>query len=175
LIGRFGCDFGDSGCSLLEITKKDGSSHGTLSEGRTRQPVGVEELKRWILQRVADWQQSPDLALGAIGMYSVMSFHFAERKAEIAMRLALGAERRHILRLILRRSLGLVAIGGLIGSAVVLGATNSLVSLIPGTQRLEAHTFAMSLAAFLSIGLVAALVPALRAAREDRSLPSRFC
>ena len=115
------------------------------------------------------------LALGAIGMYSVMSFHFAERKAEIAMRLALGAERRHIVRLVLRRSLGLVALGGLIGSAAVWWATNSLAAVVPGTHQLDARTFAMSLAVFLGIGLAAAFVPALRAARSDLSCSGRLC
>jgi putative ABC transport system permease protein len=115
------------------------------------------------------------LALGVIGMYSVMSFHFAERKTEIAMRLALGAERRHIVRLILRRSLGLVALGGLIGSAVILTATNSLVPFIQGTQQVGARTFASALLAFLGFGLAAAFVPALRAARTDRSLSRRLC
>jgi ABC-type antimicrobial peptide transport system permease subunit len=108
------------------------------------------------------------LSLGAIGMYSVMSFHFAERKAEIAVRLALGAERRHIVRLVLRRSLGLMALGGLIGSAVVLGATNSLAPIVPGTHQLDARTFATSLAIFLGLGLAAAFAPALRAGRADR-------
>jgi predicted permease len=115
------------------------------------------------------------LVLGTIGMYSVMSFHFAERKVEIAMRLALGAERRHIVRLVLRRSLGLVALGGLIGSAVVLSAENSLLALVPGTHQLDTRTFVTSLAVFLGIGLVAAFVPALRAARAAPFCSGRLC
>jgi predicted permease len=114
------------------------------------------------------------LALGVIGIYSVMSFHFAERKSEINIRLALGAERRHIVRLILRRSLGLVALGGLIGSAGVLGATNSAEAFIPGTHQLDARTFATSLVVFLGIGLAAAFLPAVRAARADRRLAVRL-
>jgi putative ABC transport system permease protein len=115
------------------------------------------------------------LALGVIGMYSVMSFHFAERKAEIAMRLALGAERRHIVRLVWRRTLGLIALGGLIGSTVVLSATNSFAALVPGTHQLDPRTFAASLAVFLGIGFAAAFVPAWRAARADPSGSGRLC
>jgi len=115
------------------------------------------------------------LVLGVIGLYSVMSFHFAERKAEIAMRLALGAERRHIVRLILRRTLRLVALGGLIGSAFVVGTTNSLASFIAGAHGLDARTFVVSLLAFLAVGFGAALIPAFRVTRADQSLSSRFC
>jgi putative ABC transport system permease protein len=115
------------------------------------------------------------LMLGVIGLYSVMSFHFAERKAEIAMRLALGAERHHIVRLILRRTLRLVALGGLIGSAFVLVATNPLAGFITGAHGLDARTFVVSVLAFLAVGFGAALIPAFRVTRVDQSLSSRFC
>jgi putative ABC transport system permease protein len=115
------------------------------------------------------------LMLGMIGLYSVMSFHFAERKAEIAMRLALGAERHHIVRLVLRRTLRLVALGGLIGCAFVLVAMNSLARLIAGAHALDARTFVVSLLAFLAAGFGAALIPAFRVTRADQSLSSRFC
>jgi predicted permease len=114
------------------------------------------------------------LALAVIGMYSVISFHFAERKREIAMRLALGAERRHIVRLVLRRSVSLVALGGLVGCAIAWSATNSLGPFLHGTQQIDVRTLAMALLAFLGVGSAAAFLPALRAARTDRSPAGRL-
>lgn len=107
------------------------------------------------------------LLLASIGIYGVMSYIFSRRSHEFAVRVALGAQRNHILRMTLSEGMSLVAFGlgaGLVGSLL---ATRYLHSLLFSVKATDPLTF-LALAAFLAgIALFACFVPAQRATRVD--------
>ncbi len=107
------------------------------------------------------------LALASIGIYGVVSYLVNERTREVGIRMALGAERRDILAMVLRQGIGLVVAGLLAGFAASLLLTRLLVSLLFEVRPTD---FATSLAVALLLTLVALLacyVPARRASRVD--------
>jgi putative ABC transport system permease protein len=107
------------------------------------------------------------VALAAIGIYGVMAYAVVRRTREIGIRMALGAERARVMRLVLGQSLMLTAIGivaGLMGAAAV---TRYLEGFLFGLTPLDPATFAAAAIAFAIIATLAALVPARRATRVD--------
>ena len=107
------------------------------------------------------------LALAAIGIFGVMSFIVAQRKREIGIRMALGAREASVLRLVLGRSLGLIAAGIGIGLIAALGLTNLLRSLLFGVTPLDPLVLAATATLLALTALAASWLPARRAARLD--------
>jgi len=105
------------------------------------------------------------LLLAAVGLYGVLSYRVAGRTAEIGLRMAVGADRGSVLRLVLREGVMLAGAGVVIGAlaAPLLGRYVS--SLLYETSPWNAVAVAAAAAVLLSAALVAALVPSLRAAR----------
>jgi ABC-type antimicrobial peptide transport system permease subunit len=113
------------------------------------------------------------LLLAAIGLYSVMSYAVSQRTQEMGIRMALGAQRGDVLRMVLRESFRLVVPGLLAGSVIALAAARIVSGLLVGVSASDPLTFACA-AVFL--GLVAALasyLPALRATRVDPMIALR--
>ena len=107
------------------------------------------------------------LLLAVIGIYGVISYWVSQRTNEIGVRVALGAEPRNILQLVLRQALVLVTTGIGIGLVGAFALTRLMAGLLFGVGPTDRMTFAL-LALFLStIGLLASYVPARRAARID--------
>jgi len=105
--------------------------------------------------------------LGAIGLYGVIAFVVNRRRREIGIRIALGAERRNILRLVLTQGLTLAAIGtgiGLIASAI---AVRLMSSMLYGVRPTDPVAFAVSAALVILVALAACYFPARRAASVD--------
>ncbi len=107
------------------------------------------------------------LTLAAIGIYGTISLLVAERTQEMGIRLALGADRPAILRLILGQGMLLTAIGLAIGLAGAAVLTRTLSGLIYGVGRLDPLTFATVPALLCVVALLACLLPARRAASVD--------
>jgi predicted permease len=107
------------------------------------------------------------LVLSAIGVYGVMAFSVSRRTREIGVRMALGAHRRDVLRLVLADGLRLVGLGALIGLAGALAGGRSLQSFLYGIRAVDAPTFAVVPLLLAAVALVACLVPARRAASVD--------
>lgn len=105
--------------------------------------------------------------LAAIGIYGVMSYTVTRRSNEIAIRLAMGADRRTVLRMVLANGGWLIAVGLVIGSALGLGAANGARSLLFGLTPTDPMTFGAAIAVLAVIGLVATYLPARRASRLD--------
>jgi putative ABC transport system permease protein len=107
------------------------------------------------------------LLLALVGIYGVISYGVTRRSREIGVRLALGARRADVLRLIGGEGLTLVAIGlagGLAGAALV---TRSLTGLLVGVEALDPATYAIAGGVMLLTALAACVVPTVRAARLD--------
>ena len=107
------------------------------------------------------------LVLASVGLYGVLGYAVARRTAEIGVRLALGATRRDILQGVLRRSLALVGAGLAIGLPATALLSRPLTGLLYGVAPTDPRILAAASACLLAVGLAAAAVPALRAARVD--------
>ncbi len=105
--------------------------------------------------------------LTAAGLYGVMSYLVARRTREIGIRMALGACEWHALTLILRRALGLAAVGVAIGIAGALAASRLLSSLVVGVSPRDPATLASTCALLVAVAVAACLPPARRAARIE--------
>jgi putative ABC transport system permease protein len=107
------------------------------------------------------------LALAALGIYGVVSFAVSERTREMGLRMALGAEPRHVFRMVVRQGLGL-SLGAIVaGTLVALALGRVLERLLFGVDARDPLTFAAVAAILLAAAFVASAVPARRATRVD--------
>ncbi len=107
------------------------------------------------------------LALASLGVYGVISCAAAERRQEIGIRMALGAERGQVLRLMLGGGLRLTALGLALGLAGAAVSTRLLATLLYGVTPSDPVTYAGTAAVFIAVALAASYLPARRAARVD--------
>lgn len=113
------------------------------------------------------------LLLAAIGLYGLIAYSVSQRTREIGVRVALGATRRSIVRLVIRQGLWLVATGSLLGLAGAIAATRLLVGLMKGVQPKDPLTFGLVTLVLLLAASVASYLPARRAARVDPMIALR--
>lgn len=106
-------------------------------------------------------------ALACVGLYGLISYHVVQRTSEIGIRMALGAQRSQVLRAMLRRAIGWTAGGILLGIPIALVASRAAESLLFGLSATDTSTLAGAAVLMLVFGLVAAYIPAHRAARID--------
>jgi putative ABC transport system permease protein len=107
------------------------------------------------------------LVLASVGLYGVLSYLTTQRSQEIGIRMALGAERGHVLRLMLGDGLRPALYGLALGLAAGAGAVFLIQSMLYGTQPLDPAIFAGVAATLLLMAALACLVPAWRASRID--------
>jgi ABC-type antimicrobial peptide transport system permease subunit len=105
--------------------------------------------------------------LAVVGLYAVLAFVVARRTREVGLRIALGAGRAGIVRLVLREMLLVFAIGLGAGLAAAFGASRFVGSQLFGVAPIDPIVFAVSTTALIAASLAAALVPAWRATRID--------
>jgi predicted permease len=105
------------------------------------------------------------LLLAVVGVYSVVSYAAAQRTHEIGIRMALGAEPRDILSMVLRQSIGIVALGLAVGLAAAFAGTRAIANLIVGIKPTDPLTFATVIILLSAIALIACWIPARRATR----------
>jgi predicted permease len=113
------------------------------------------------------------LVLASIGIYGVMSYSVTQRSRELGVRIALGADRSDVLRLVLRQGMGLALLGIGIGLAAALGLTRLIESQLYGIAATDPATFALVAAVLAATALLANLVPAIRAMRMDPAVVLR--
>ncbi|HTI64734.1 MAG TPA: ABC transporter permease [Gemmatimonadaceae bacterium] len=107
------------------------------------------------------------VVLAAVGVYGVISYAVSQRTQEIGVRVALGAQRRDVLRLIVGHGALLGAVGVAIGLAGALGVTRFLRTLLFGVSPFDLASFVGVAVALTAIALLASYIPARRAARVD--------
>lgn len=113
------------------------------------------------------------LLLALAGLYGVMSYTVAQRRGEIGVRMAMGAQRAQVVRMILGQGLWLVLPGIVIGAAFVLAASKLFVSLVYGVKATDPTTFAVVAVLLAAVALLAMYVPAHRAAAVEPMLALR--
>ena len=107
------------------------------------------------------------LFLASVGLYGVMSFSVSHRVGEMGVRMALGAQARQVVALVLRQGMGQIALGLLFGSVIAFLLARSLTLILYQVQPWDPMTFAGVLLLLVLTGLGASAVPALRATRVD--------
>ena len=107
------------------------------------------------------------LVIAALGLYGVTLYTVNRRVTEIGIRRALGAQRAHVLGLVLGQSLTLTALGIGLGLAAAAAMTRALRGLLFGLTPLDSETFIGVAALFAIVATLAALLPAYRATRVD--------
>ncbi len=107
------------------------------------------------------------LLLAALGIYGVLSYSVTQRTKEIGLRMALGASGGNTVVMIVRSSVGMVAIGGVIGLLAATLLARSMAGILYGVGPFDLVAFSLALVTLLIAGVVASLLPALRTTRVD--------
>jgi putative ABC transport system permease protein len=141
----------------------------TMSQGIDTQ-IGVDRMVAVLLSMFGGGA----LLLAAIGIYGVMGYAVAQRTREIGIRIALGAEQRDILKMIIGQGIFLVAIGAGVGLVLALAATRVLESLLFGVSATDPLVFSVVLLVLVGVALLACYLPARRATKVDPLVALRY-
>jgi ABC-type antimicrobial peptide transport system permease subunit len=114
------------------------------------------------------------LSLGIIGIYGVISYTVSQRKREIGIRLALGAQSTDVVAMVLRQGARLALIGVSIGIVAAFGLARLMTSLLFGVTAHDPLTFAAVAALLILIALLACYIPARRAMEVDPMVALRY-
>jgi ABC-type antimicrobial peptide transport system permease subunit len=113
------------------------------------------------------------MLIATCGLYGLMAYAVTQRRREIGVRMALGATRHDVLRLVLTRALRIVAAGVIVGLAGAVIVTRVLQSFLFGVTPTDPIAFTIVTLLLLAVGLLAAWLPARRATRIDPSAALR--
>jgi putative ABC transport system permease protein len=113
------------------------------------------------------------MLIATCGLYGLMAYAVTQRRREIGVRIALGATRRDVLRLVLTRALRIVAAGLIVGLAGAVVVTRVLQSFLFGVTPTDPIAFTIVTLLLMAVGLMAAWLPARRATKIDPSAALR--
>ncbi len=114
------------------------------------------------------------LLLAGMGIYAVLAYFVAQHRAEIGVRLAIGAQRSDILRMVLRKGMILAGIGAAAGLTIAVGLTRLMASMLFGVSPSDPKTFAAIGLGVTLVALAACYLPARRATKVDPLVALRY-
>ncbi|HYL64079.1 MAG TPA: FtsX-like permease family protein, partial [Candidatus Methylomirabilis sp.] len=114
------------------------------------------------------------LVLACIGLYGLLAYEVARRTREIGIRLALGAQRSNVVRLVVRQALTLMVVGATIGIGASLGVTRFMASMLFGVSPNDPVTIVGVTILLAGVALAACYIPARRAMRVDPMVALRY-
>jgi predicted permease len=120
-----------------------------------------------MIARLATFLGVAALTLASVGLYGLLAYGVIRRTSEIGLRIALGALPQQVLTMIVGESLGLVALGVLLGIGCALAVARLLASMLYGLSTTDFPTYAVATLLLVVVALAAALLPARRAAKVD--------
>ncbi len=131
--------------------------------------VQVDEslARERLLATLSGFFGSLALALAVIGLYGVTSYNVTQRRNEIGIRMALGAQQSRVLRRVLGEVTVMVGIGLAIGLAATVGATHFIAGLLYGVKANDARTLSVTAVTLALVAIIAGFLPARRASRLD--------
>ncbi len=129
--------------------------------------VEVSLLRDRLMARLSGFFGLLAALLAMIGLYGVISYMVTQRRNEIGIRMALGANRENIVKLVMREAALLVGLGLIAGTALALAGGKTASAMLFGLKPWDAATFAMALSGLTLVAATASLLPALRASRVD--------
>jgi predicted permease len=135
---------------------------GTVAEGIKRQ-AGEERSMAMLL----GFFGALALVLSSIGLYGTMSYAVSRRTRELGIRLALGAQRKELLRMVLREAFQHVVIGVAIGIPVALAGARMIASMLFGVNTTDPATISVAVLVMVAVALAAGYLPARRATKVD--------
>jgi putative ABC transport system permease protein len=141
----------------------------TLDE-RLSESLAPRRLSMFLLSAFAGLA----LMLAAIGVYGVISYTVVQRTQEIGIRMALGATRGSVLRLVLRQQARLILLGGAVGLALAIALSGVMSSMLYDVKPRDFTIFALSWVVSTVAALLASTAPALRATRTDPCVTLRY-
>jgi putative ABC transport system permease protein len=141
----------------------------------TMQQLVTESLgeRRFVLSLLGAFA-SLALVLAVVGIYGLVSFQTSQRTHEIGVRMALGAQTRDVLRLVVGDSFKLAALGLLLGAAAAIAAAGLLQRLLFEVQPRDIPTYAIATAVLAFVALLASYIPARRATKVDPMVALRY-
>ena len=148
--------------------------HGVYGVKTMNDIVAITETD----QRFVTWQfgifSALALILAAAGLFGLISYSVSQRKHEIGVRMALGAQRSEVLRMVGGEGAKLAALGMALGILASFGLTRLIGNLLYGVQPAEPAVMATSAFVLASIALLACYIPARRAMRVDPIVALRY-
>src|SRR6185295_15558243 len=138
-------------------------------ESRLRDSLGRRRIAMWLLVAFG----SLALALAAIGVYGVLAYDVSQRKQEIGIRMALGADGNRVLQMVMASGVSMTIVGIGVGVALAAIAARAASGLLFGVSPYDPVTYAAFAAVLIGTAIVAAYVPARRATEVDPMIALR--
>jgi len=157
---------GESAASLIAALKEVAertSPEIVLKFGVLRTAVLRGLARERLMATLSGFYGALAAALAMVGLYGIVSYMVARRRNEIGIRMAMGAEKRSILQMILREAIGLLGAGLAIGIVLVLGAGGVGQAMLYGVKANDAVSMALAVGALALVAVCASLIPAVRA------------